>query len=107
MHEQSVRTRGDTSPQAVTVRPPAQLGVCALQALTDQDVIAGHDAPHARLSRELIARASTVRALACDIQRTFQNLRTRRQHCNVQPGANACWAPASEMDTILTTEAPL
>ena len=25
-----------------------------------------------------------------------------RQHCNVQPGANACWALASEMDTILT-----
>ena len=68
----AVRTSGDTSsPQAVTVRPPAQLGVCALQALTDQDVIAGHDAPHARLSRELITRASTVRALACDIQRTF------------------------------------
>ena len=102
IHEQSVRTSGDTSPQAVTVRPPAQLGVYALQALTDQNVIDGHDAPHARLSRELIARASTVRALACDIQRTFQNVRTRRQHCNVQPGANACWALASEMDTILT-----
>ena len=69
---------------------------------TTLHVIAGHDAPHARLSRELIARASTVRALACDIQRTFQNIRTRRQHCNVQPGANACWALASEMDTILT-----
>ena len=90
------------SPQAVAVRPPAQLGVYALQALTDQDVIDGHDAPHARLSRELITRASTVRALACDIQRTFQNVRTRHQHCNVQPGANACWALASEMDTILT-----
>ena len=108
IHEQSVRTSGDTSsPQADTVRPPAQLGVYALQALTDQelidqDVIAGHDAPHARLSRELITRASTVRALACDIQRTFQNLHKHRQHCNVQPGANACWALVSEMDTILT-----
>ena len=101
IHEQSVRASGDMSPQAVAVRPPAQLGVCALQALTDQDVIDGHDAPHARLSREL-TRASTVRALACDIQRTFQNVRTRHQHCNVQPGANACWALASEMDTILT-----
>ena len=103
IHEQSVRTSGDmSSPQADTVRPPAQLGVYALQALTDQDVIAGHDAPHARLSRELITRASTVRALACDIQRTFQNLHKHRQHCNVQPGANACWALVSEMDTILT-----
>ena len=102
IHEQSVRASGDMSPQAVAVRPPAQLGVYALQALTDQDVIDGHDAPHARLSRELITRASTVRALACDIQRTFQNVRTRHQHCNVQPGANACWTLASEMDTILT-----
>ena len=84
------------------MRPPAQLGVYALQALTDQDVIAGHDAPHARLSRELITRASTVRALGYDIQRTFQNIHKHRQHCNVQPGANACWALASEMDTILT-----
>ena len=63
---------------------------------------AGHNAPHARLSRELITRASTVRTLACDIQRTFQNVRARHQHCNVQPGANACWTLASEMDTILT-----
>ena len=103
IHEHAVRTSGDaSSPQADTERPPAQLGVYALQALTEQDVIAGHDAPHARLSRELITRASTVRALACDIQRTFQNIHTHRQHCNVQPGANACWALASEMDTILT-----
>ena len=103
IHEQSVRTSGDASPpQADSVRPPAQLGVYALQALTDQDVIAGHDAPHARLSRELITRASTVRALAYDIQRTFQNIHKHRQRCNVQPGANACWALASEMDTILT-----
>ena len=47
------------------------------------------------LVEKLIIRASTVRALACDIQRTFQNVRTRHQHCNVQPGANACWALAS------------
>ena len=103
IQEQSARISGVTSsPQAVTVRSHDQLGVYALQALTDQDVIAGYDAPHARLSRELIARASTVRALACDIQRTFQNIHKRRQHCNVQPGANACWALVSEMDTILT-----
>ena len=102
-HGQSARISGDTSsPQAGTVRSPDQLGVYALQALTDQDVIAGYDAPHARFSRELITRASTVRALACDIQRTFQNTHKHRQHCNVQPGANACWALASEMDTILT-----
>ena len=102
-HRQTDRISGDTtSPQAGTVRSPDQLGVYALQALTDQDVIAGYDAPHARLSRELITRASTVRALACDIQRTFQNIHKHRQHCNVQPGANACWALASEMDTILT-----
>ena len=102
IQERSIRASGDMSPQAVAVRPPAQLGVYALQALTDQDVIDGHDAPHARLSRELITRASTVRTLACDIQRTFQNVRTRHQRCNVQPGANACWTLASEMDTILT-----
>ena len=102
-HRQTARISGDTtSPQAGTVRSPDQLGVYALQALTDQDVIAGYDAPHARLSRELITRASTVRALACDIQRTFQNIHKHRQHCNVQPGANACWALASDMDTILT-----
>ena len=102
IQEQSIRASGDMSPQAVVVRPPAQLGVYALQALTDQDVIDGHDAPHARLSRELITRASRVRTLACDIQRTFQNVRARHQHCNVQPGANACWTLASEMDMILT-----
>ena len=97
------RTYGGANlPQADTVRPPAQLGVYALQALTEQEVIAGQDVPYARLSRELIARVSTVRALACDIQRTLQNIQAHRQHCNVQPGANACWALASEMDTILT-----
>ena len=41
----------------------------SLQDFVEQDVIAGHDAPHARLSRELITRARNVRALACDIQR--------------------------------------
>ena len=102
VHDQSNRASGDASPQAAVVRPPAQLGVYALQALTDQDLIDGYDAPHARLSRELITRASTVRTLACDIQRTFQNARTRHQHCNVQPGANARWTLASEMDMILT-----
>ena len=93
---------GANLPQADTVRPPAQLGVYALQALTEQDVIAGQDVPYARLSRELITRASPVRVLACDIQRTLQNIHAHRQHCNVQPGANACWALASEMDMILT-----
>ena len=78
-----------------------QLGVYALQALTEQDVIAGHDAPHARLSRELITRARNVRALACDIQRTLQNLHSNRQRLGVQPGINACWTLVSEMDTIL------
>ena len=78
------------------MRPPDQPGVYALQALTDQEMIAGHDAPYARLSRELITRASTVRALACDLQRTLQNIHKHHQHCNVQPGANACWALASE-----------
>ena len=103
IHEQTTGTYGGTNlPQADTVRPPAQLGVYALQALTEQEVIAGQDAPYARLSRELITRASTVRALACDIQRTLQNTHAHRQQCNVQPGANACWALASEMDTILT-----
>ena len=103
LHEHSARNSGDTSsPQANTVRPPDQPGVYALQALTDQEMIAGHDAPYARLSRELITRASTVRALACDLQRTLQNIHKHHQHCNVQPGANACWALASEMDTILT-----
>ena len=55
------------SPQAAVVHPPAQLGVHTSQVLTDQDLINGHDAPHARLSRELITRAGTVRTLACDI----------------------------------------
>ena len=97
IHEQTTRTYGGANlPQADTVRPPAQLGVYALQALTEQDAIAGQDVPYARLSRELITRASTVRVLACDIQRTLQNIRAHRQHCNVQPGANACWALASE-----------
>ena len=82
--------------------PPGPVRGYALQALTDQDLLDGHDAPHARLSRELITRAGTVRTLACDIQRTLQDVRTRHQHCNVQPGANACWTLASEMDMILT-----
>ena len=102
IQEQLNRASGEMSPQAAVVRPPAHLGVYALQALTDQDLIDGHDAPHARLSRELITRAGTVRTLACDIQRTLQDVRTRHQHCNVQPGANACWTLASEMDMILT-----
>ena len=88
-------------PQTSAPRSSAQLGVYALQALTEQDVIAGHDAPHARLIRELITRARNVRALACDIQRTLQNLHSNRQHLCVQPGITACWTLASEMDTIL------
>ena len=88
-------------PQTNAPRSSDQLGVYALQALTEQDVIAGHDAPHARLSRELITRARNVRALACDIQRTLQNIHSDRQHLCVQPGVNACWTLASEMDTIL------
>ena len=82
-------------------RSSAQLGVYALQALTEQDVIAGHATPHARLLRELITRARNVRALAGDIQRTLQNLRSNHQHLGVQPGINACWTLTSEMDTIL------
>ena len=89
-------------PQAHTVRSPDQLGVYALQALTEQDVISGYDAPYARLSRELITRARNVRALACDIQRTLQDIHRHRQQLSVQPGANACWTLVSEMDTILT-----
>ena len=73
-----------------------------MQALTEQEVISGHDAPHARLSRELITRARNVRALACDIQRTLQNIRSNRQRLSVQPGANAAWTLANEMDTILS-----
>ena len=88
-------------PQTNAPRSSAQLGVYAPQALTEQDVIAGHDAPHARLIRELITRARNVRALACDIQRTLQNLHSNRQHLCVQPGITACWTLASEMDTIL------
>ena len=99
---QSARIGGAKSPpQANTSRSSDQLGVYALQALTEQDVISGHDAPHARLSRELITRARNVRTLACDIQRTLQNIHRNRQHLCVQPGANACWTLVSEMDTIL------
>ena len=67
IQEQSNRASGEMSPQAAVVRPPAQLGVHTSQVLTDQDLINGHDAPHARLSRKLITRAGTVRTLACDI----------------------------------------
>ena len=81
--------------------PSAQLGVYALQALTEQDVIAGHATPHARLLRELITRARNVRALACDIQRTLQNLHSNHQHLYVQPGINACCTLTREMDMIL------
>ena len=33
------------------------LGVYAMQALTDRDIAEGQDAPHARLSREIETRA--------------------------------------------------
>ena len=55
-------------------------GTLLLWVSTEQDVISGSDAPHARLSRELLTRARTVRALACDIQRTLQNIHSNRQH---------------------------
>ena len=88
-------------PPAEAPLPSAQLGVYALQALTEQDVIAGHATPHARLLRELVTRARTVRALAYDIQRTLQNLHSNHQHLHVQPGINACCTLTSEMDMIL------
>ena len=81
--------------------PSAQLGVYALQALTEQDVLAGHATPHARLLRELITRARNVHALACDIPRTLQNLHSNHQQLYVQPGIDACCTLTSEMDTIL------
>ena len=73
---------GVIPPPTNAPRSSAQLGANALQARTEQDVIAGHDAPHARL-RELITRARNACALACDIQRTLQNL---------QPAASLCLA---------------
>ena len=84
-----------------TSRAPHQLGVHALQALTEQDLAAGTDAPHTRLSRELETRAKNVRTLAQDILHTLQSIHSSRQYLNVQPGANACWALVSEMDAIL------
>ena len=93
------------SPSQPTVNAPrvsGQLGVYALQALTEQDVASGYDAPNARLNRELETRARNVRTLACDIQHTLQSIHNNRQHLSVQPGANACWTLASEMDTILS-----
>ena len=89
-------------PQAYAPRVSGQLGVYALQALTEQDLASGNDAPNARLSRELETRARNVRTLACDIQHTLQSIHSNRQHLSVQPGANACWTLASEMDTILS-----
>ena len=50
----------------------------------------------------MMRRARNVRTLACDIQHTLQSIHSNRQHLSVQPGANACWALASEMDTILS-----
>ena len=88
--------------QANAPRASGQLGVYALQALTEQDLASGYDAPNARLSRELVTRARNVRTLACDIQHTLQSIHSNRQHISVQPGANACWTLASEMDTILS-----
>ena len=89
------------SPQASAPRVSSELGVYALQALTEQDLASGYDAPNTRLSRELEIRARNVRTLAYTIQHTLQNIHSTRQHLSVQPGANACWALASEMDTIL------
>ena len=101
-HTQPVGLGGARSlPPTEAPLPSAQLGVYALQALTEQDVIAGHATPHARLLRELITRARNVRALACDIQRTLQNLHSNHQHLHVQHGINARCTLTSEMDTIL------
>ena len=57
---------------------------------------------HMRLSGELLNRASTVRALACDVQHTLRRLSACRADCNVQSGVNACWTLVSELDAILT-----
>ena len=84
--------------QANAPRASGQLGVYALQALTEQDLASGYDAPNARLSRELVTRARNVRTLACDIQHTLQSVHSNRQHISV----HACWTLASEVDTILS-----
>ena len=117
IQEQSHRERGEMSPQAAVVRPPAQLGVYALQALTDQD-LNGHDPSACDIQRTLqdvrarhqncnvqpgasacwTLAAGTVRTLACDTQRTLQDVRARHQNCNVQPGANACWTSNESAD---------
>ena len=57
-------------PQSTQIRVSSQLGVYALQALTEQDLEEGHDPPYARLSRELENRARDVRSLAA-LSKTF------------------------------------
>ena len=75
-------------PQANASRVSGQLGVYALQALTEQDLASGYDAPNARLSRELETRARNVRTLAYDIQRTFQS--TQQPTTSQRPARGKC-----------------
>ena len=77
------------------------LGVYAMQALTDRRIAEGQDAPYARLSREIETRARDVRSSAYIIQDILQRANSTRQHLSIQPAANACWELASEMDAIL------
>ena len=87
--------------QSSQSRVSSQLGVYALQALTEQDLAEGNDAPHAHLSREIETRARNVCTTAYHIQDILQRIHRTPPHLSIQPGANACWDLVNEINAIL------
>lgn len=84
------------SARSVAERPSGvmltgNIGVYAMQALQDQDVAMGCDAPHARLCREVHSRATDVRSTALTIHDIMQQTMRAGQHATLWQASNACW----------------
>ena len=69
----------------------------AMQALQDQDVAMGSDAPHARLCREVHSRANEVRSTALTIHDITQQTMRAGQYGTCWQASNACWDIVNEM----------
>lgn len=88
------------------VKPSGRLRTCdigayATQALREQDVEMGHDAPHARPCREVHTRATEARMSALAVQNVMEHIMRHGQHATLRSASTACWGIVHEMDAVL------
>lgn len=77
------------------------IGAYAMQALTDQEVTMGHNAPHARLCREVHETATEVRSTVLTIHDIMEQAMRAGQHSLLRQATSDCWDIVNEMDAVL------